>query len=355
MVLTLFLLADYALQQFSGVFSYSTQKPLMPGLFLYWCKNSTVAGKQQGVPLGQGAGVGWMCGKQQGQRWGRCSGGAWPQPWEEEMCQQEARHLQRKGREYPMLLGVTEMNCSSEGLGSVSWQCKHTALSQRVRAIICSSKVVKRVMRDSRQWGASVLLLWMAYKTFLCVSTCFLHQWTKTKNGLGTLRKMMHLFFSFPHLRRGRPYIQNAHKTGARRKAVPEMCLFSRVENSWAVSSISVKGWGTELGTGRGTWSWLKTYHSQGKVGDLPTRSWGRRFSSAHRSPSKVKACAPRVTCSGHVPGAPREEPEPQHMQSGIFWSFRPQQKGVRMQQPGESPALTVDPWALGPLRKQHM
>lgn len=172
------------------------------------------------------------------------------------------------------------------------------------------------------------------------------------KIGLGTLRKIMHLFFSLPCPRRGRPCIQNAQKT--RRKAVPEMCLFSRVENNWAIFSISVKGWGKELGTGKGTWSFLKTYHLQGKMGVLPMRSWGEQRQALFQCSSqsfRVRDPCPKGnllrTGAWSTQGRARAA-------AGMFWSSEPQRKGAQMQRPGESPALTVDPWALGALRKQH-
>lgn len=168
MVLTLFLLADYALQQFSGVFSHSTQKLVMPGLFLYWCKNSTVAGKQRGIPLWQGAGMGCMCGKQRGQARGRCSGGTWPQPSKGgmvHMCQQRGGRLQRKeGRCLALLEATDEPQLRGARLGikavrTDSFQVRSEPRSQRVHGIICSSEDVKRVIRDSRQQGAGVALL----------------------------------------------------------------------------------------------------------------------------------------------------------------------------------------------------
>lgn len=55
-----------------------------------------------------------------------------------------------------------------------------------------------------------------------------------------------------------------------------------------------------------------------------------------------------------HVPPAPRGQPESQHVWSGTFASSRPQRKETQTQQPSESPALTVDPWALGALGKEH-
>lgn len=213
MVLTFFLLADYALQQFSGVFSHSTQKLVMPGLFPYWCKSSTVAGKQQGIPLWQGAGMRCTCGKQRGQACGRCSGGTRPQPSKGgmgRMCQQRGGHLQRKEGRCLALLEVTdEPRLRGAGLGSKavrtdSFQVRLEPRSHRVRGIICSWEDVKRVIRDSRQRGAGVALLsWTVYKIHPYVSTCFLQQWNKAEIGLGTLRKLMHLVFGLPPVPEG--------------------------------------------------------------------------------------------------------------------------------------------------------
>lgn len=62
MVLTLFLLADYALLQSSGVFFPAAHKDkLTSGLLLPYCKNHAVAGRARGAAMGR------ILGKQRGQ------------------------------------------------------------------------------------------------------------------------------------------------------------------------------------------------------------------------------------------------------------------------------------------------
>ena len=92
----------------------------------------------------------------------------------------------------------------------------------------------------------------------------------------------------YPCPRRGGPYSRRAHRTGARRKAVPATCLFPGVENSWATISIFAEGWGTELGAGEATRSWVKTHHVQCKAGDLPLRERGEQRQLLFQSPSAV-------------------------------------------------------------------
>lgn len=143
-------------------------------------------------------------------------------------------------------------------------------------------------MRDCRHWVSGVLLwLWMVYKTFLCFHVSCTNE-IKTIWGWEFWENFCISFLTYLHLRGKGPYIQSAHKTGARRKAVPEMCFFLRVENSWATVSIFIKRCGTELEAGKRMWSWMKTYHFRFKVGDFLIRKWGEQRRLLFQSLSTV-------------------------------------------------------------------
>lgn len=186
------------------------------------------------------------------------------------------------------------MNCSPRGAGygitavqTDSFQVRLEPRSLRVHEIICSSKDVKELWGIAGN-GVHVCCYGCGWCTrHFPVSTCFLHQWSKKEFGLGILGRLLHLFFLiYLHLRGKGPYIQSAHKTGVRRKAVPEMCFFLRMENSWATISIFIKECSTELEAGKRTMSWMKTYHIHFKVGDFWIRkgegSRGSYFSSPY-------------------------------------------------------------------------
>ena len=187
MVLTLFLLADYALQQFSSVFSCSTQKLVCAWSFPLWmrelhsswqaARRTSLTGSWDGLHVWKAAGVGMR------EVLRRCLATAMRRrncthvPAERWAPTEERRRVLSTAGSHRDELQLRGAGFGIMAVQTDSFQVRLEPRSQRVHGIICSSKDVKRVMKDSRQQVAGVLL-WLrtVYKTFPCVSTCFLHQ-----------------------------------------------------------------------------------------------------------------------------------------------------------------------------------
>lgn len=154
------------------------------------------------------------------------------------------------------------MGCSPRGAGfgimavqADSFQVRLELRPRRVHEIICSSKDVKELWGIAGNGGhAGVLLwLWMVYKTFPRVSCT-----DEIKKNLvwEFWENFCISFLIYPHLRRKGLYIQSAHRTDARRRAVQKFvsswewetaeALFPFSSRGAAESCSQVKGHGSE-------------------------------------------------------------------------------------------------------------